>query len=333
MATMADVARVAGVAGSTVSHVLNGTRNVSEATRGRVLEAMDTTGYRYNSLARSLAVSKTRTIGLSISVLTNPYFGSLVNAIEKRARAEGYTLVLGDSHDDAENELRVVNSLLDRRVDGLIVAPSAGAQEATLPVIAKAGTPVVLIDRFLDAECDQVEPENVGPARRITEHLLEKGHTRVGAISGLPGLQTSTERLQGFREAFAARGLRYDEALVASGESQAEAARTAVLGLFRRSDPPTGLVVLNNAMTIGTMQALRELELRVPDDVALVCYDDFEWADLFEPRLTAIAQDVVTMGATAVEMLLRRLAGDAGPARKLRIPTTFNHRNSCGCRP
>ncbi|NKX52087.1 LacI family transcriptional regulator, partial [Arthrobacter deserti] len=143
MATMADVARVAGVAGPTVSHVLNGTRHASEATRSKVLRAVDETGYRYNSLARSLAVSKTRTIGLSISVLTNPYFGSLVNAIVQRARDEGYTLVLGDSHDDAGDELRVVNSLLDRRVDGHIVAPSPGAQDSTLPVIARAGTPVV----------------------------------------------------------------------------------------------------------------------------------------------------------------------------------------------
>jgi LacI family transcriptional regulator len=331
MATMADVARVAGVAGSTVSHVLNGTRHVSEETRSRVLKAVDVTGYRYNSLARSLAVRKTRTIGLSISVLTNPYFGSLVNAIEKRARAEGYTLVLGDSHDDNENELRVVNSLLDRRVDGLIVAPSPGAREATLPVIAKAGTPVVLIDRFLDADCDQVEPDNVQPVRRITEHLLDKGHTRIGAVAGLAGLQTSAERLQGFEEAFASRGLRHDPALAVAGDSQAGTAHRAVLDLFRQPEPPTGLVVLNNAMTIGTMRALRELGLRVPDDVALVCYDDFEWADLFEPRLTAIAQDVVTMGATAVDMLLARMDGEAGPIRKLQIPTTFNHRNSCGC--
>jgi LacI family transcriptional regulator len=296
-----------------------------------VLQAVDATGYRYNSLARSLAVRKTRTVGLSISVLTNPYFGSLVNAIEKRARAEGYTLVLGDSHDDAENELRVVNSLLDRRVDGLIVAPSPGALEATLPVIAKAGTPVVLIDRFMEADCDQVEPENIEPVRRITEHLLEKGHTRIGAVAGLAGLQTSSERLQGFEEAFAARGLRRDPALTVAGDSQAETAHRAVLDLFRQPEPPTGLVVLNNAMTIGTMRALRDLGLRVPGDVALVCYDDFEWADLFEPRLSAIAQDVVTMGDTAVEMLLQRLDGDEGPARKLRIPTAFNHRNSCGC--
>lgn len=331
MATMADVARAAGVAGSTVSHVLNGTRPVREETRQRVLAAVEATGYRYNSLARSLAVSRTRTIGLSISVLTNPYFGSLVNAIEGMARAEGYTLVLGDSHDDLENELRVVNSLLDRRVDGLILAPVHGSGAATLPIITAAATPVVLIDRFLPVDCDQVQPENTGPVRQLTKHLLELGHQRIAAVTGLPGLSTSEERLQGFHEALADRGLSPEGSLTVTGGSQSGLAREAVLDLFRRPNPPTALVVLNNAMTIGAMRALRELGLRVPDDVALACYDDFEWADLFEPRLTAAAQDVAGMAATAVRMLLARVDGYSGPPRRVRMPASLNHRNSCGC--
>lgn len=331
MATMADVARLAGVAGSTVSHVLNGTRHVSEETRNRVLDAIAATGYRSNLLARSLAVSRSRTIGIAISVLTNPYFGSLVNAIEERSRAAGYTLVLGDSHDDASNELRVINSLLDRRVDGLILAPSVAAEKSALPAITEAGTPVVLIDRFADIECDQVAPENIEPVRRLTTHLLEMGHTRIGAVTGLTGLHSTIERTCGFEQAFTSRQMRADAALIVSGGSRSESARVAVHHLFARQQQPTALVVLNNAMTIGTMRALRELNLRVPDDVALVCYDDFEWADLFEPRLTAVAQDVSTMGATALDLLLKRMDGDDSPAQRLQIPATLNHRNSCGC--
>jgi LacI family transcriptional regulator len=330
MATMADVARLAGVTASTVSHVLNGTRYVSESTRSRVEEAIAATGYRHNTVARSLATRKTNTIGLAISVLTNPYFSSLVNAMEKIATEAGYTLVLADTHDDGENEFRVVGSLLDRRVDGLILAPSAGAAERSIPMIKASKTPLVLIDRFLETDCDQVAPTNLEPVEHLTRHLLDLGHRRIAAVTGLAGLASSIEREAGFTAAVTAHGL-LDPQLIVCGRSSVDGAYEQTLALFRRENAPTGLVTLNNAMTIGAMKALRELRLKVPSDVALVCYDDFEWADLFEPRLSAMAQNVVDMGGNAVTMLLERIEGsDAGP-RKVRIPTTYQHRNSCGC--
>lgn len=331
MATMADVAKLAAVSASTVSHVLNGTRHVQDETRRRVQEAVVETGYRNNALARSLATNKTKTIGLSISVLTNPYFGNLVHAIEKLASQAGYTLVLGDSHDDASTEARVIDSLLDRRVDGLIVAPAVGAETTTLPTIAASQTPVVLIDRFVPFDCDQVAPANIEPVRRITGHLLEKGHQRIAAVTGLKGLQSSLERQEGYEGAYSKGDPRFDDGLIVDGNSAADTAHDAVIGLFQQRQPPTALVVLNNAMTIGTMRALREMGLKVPDDVAMVCYDDFEWADLFEPRLTAIAQDVAGMGAKAVDMLLERMSGSTRSTRQLRVPPTYQHRNSCGC--
>ncbi|WGW11335.1 LacI family DNA-binding transcriptional regulator [Saxibacter everestensis] len=331
MATMADVARLAEVSGSTVSHVLNGTRKVDPETRQRVLEAIENTGYRHNTLARALATSRTHTIGLSISVLTNPYFAGLVNAIESRASTAGYTLVLGDSHDDPEIEERVVSSLLDRRVDGIIVAPSALAEDHCIPHIVRSGTPLVLIDRHAEVDCDQIAPENSAPVERLTEHLLDLGHTRIAAITGLDGLQSSIEREQGFRSAFASRGISLPSELVASGGSKAGAAHDALLKLFGNDPQPTAVAVLNNSMTIGAMRALRELGLRVPDDVALVCYDDFEWADLFEPRLTAIAQNVEEMGARAVDLLIDRMKGGDGPTQRLRTDPVYQHRSSCGC--
>lgn len=331
MATMADVAKLAAVSSSTVSHVLNGTRHVQEETRRRVQDAVAETGYRNNALARSLATSETRTVGLSISALTNPYFGNLVHAIEKRASQAGYTLVLGDSHDDALIEKRVINSLLDRRVDGIIVAPAVGAETTTLPLIATTRTPVVLIDRFVPFDCDQVAPSNIDPVKRITEHLLERGHRRIAAVTGLKGLQSSIERQKGFECAYSKNDPRFDGRLIVCGQSDAGAARQAVTDLFQLKDPPTALVVLNNAMTIGAMRALREMGLKVPDDVAMVCYDDFEWAELFEPRLTAIAQDVIGMGTQAVDMLLERMSGETTATRQQRVPPTYQHRNSCGC--
>jgi len=328
---MADVAREAGVSISTVSHVLNETRPVSPDTRQRVMDAMAATHFRRNALATALVTSRTHAIGLSISALQNPYFANLVHAIEKRASARGYSLVMGDSHDDAEVEGTLLGTLLDRRVDGMIIAPAPHSETANLPRILADGTPVVLIDRHADVDCDQVAPDNVEPTRLITAHLIEHGHRHIAAITGLPGIQSTEERIEGFRAAVAAAGPGV-QSVMAVGNSKAKDAYRAVTKLFGNAESrPTALVVLNNAMTIGSMQALKDLGLKVPADVALACYDDFEWADVFEPQLTAIEQDVKSMGRTAVDLLIDRIDGKAAPRQVLRTKTIYHHRNSCGC--
>jgi LacI family transcriptional regulator len=331
LGTMADVAREAGVSVSTVSHVVNGTRRVDPATRERVLSAMATTGFRRNVLASALVTSRTQTIGLSISALQNPYFANLVHSIEERASARGFSLLMGDSHDDPQIEAGLLGSLLDRRVDGMIVAPAPGSERNALPTIINDGTPVVLIDRHADVDCDQVAPDNIEPTKTITEHLLDLGHTRIVAVTGLPSIQSTTERIAGFEAAVdsAAADVR---SLLLPGNSTMQDAHREVSKAFRRTTArPTALVTLNNAMTVGAMRALKDLGLKVPDDVALVCYDDFEWADLFEPRLTAIEQDVRAMGRTAVDLLIDRIEGAKGRRKVLRTPVIHHHRNSCGC--
>lgn len=328
---MADVAREAGVSISTVSHVLNETRPVSPETRQRVLDAMTATRFRRNALATALVTSRTNAIGLSISALQNPYFANLVHSIEKRASARGYSLVMGDSHDDEQVEGTLLGTLLDRRVDGMIVAPAPHSETTNLPRIINEGTPVVLIDRHADVDCDQVAPDNVEPTRLITSHLVERGHTHIAAVTGLPGIQSTDERIQGFESAISSADPAVKLTMVA-GNSKAKDAYRAVHKLFSKaSSRPTALVVLNNAMTIGSMQALKDLGLKVPSDVALACYDDFEWADVFEPRLTAIEQDVKTMGRAAVDLLIDRIDGNTGPRQVLRTETIYHHRNSCGC--
>lgn len=331
MTTMGDVARLAGVSASTVSHVLNGTRKVNTATRLRVEAAIEEVGYRRNGVARSLAAGRTHTVGLSISALTNPYFGSLVHAVERALSDAGYVLIVGDSHDDVTSEQRVTGSLLDRQVDGMIVAPAAGSERVTLPEITRTATPLVLIDRGVDVGCDRVVPENFASAKGLTEHLLELGHRRIGVVRGLAGITSTIERFDGYCAALADRGIAVDPALVADGESNTDVAEREVASLMSRTDRPTALVSLNNAMTIGTLKAVRALGLSIPGDVAFSCYDDFEWSDLFEPRLTAAAQDVETIGVKAVELLLRRIHGDDDAPQHIRVPTTFHHRNSCGC--
>ncbi|MDQ0931786.1 LacI family DNA-binding transcriptional regulator [Streptomyces turgidiscabies] len=336
MATMADVARHAGVSVATVSHVLNGTRVVRPATRQSVLDAIEVLGYSPNTLARSLVTARTRSIGLAVSAISNPYFTEILQGVEARAMEHGYSLLLADPHDDPEHERKVVQLLHERRVDGVIVAPSADPG-ALIAYLTRHGVPTVFLDRLVDTPADstprfdQVCAENAEPMARLMAHLTALGHKRVGLVAGRPGLSTTAERIAAYRIGLASAGLPHDERLVAHGDSEPEGAERATAALLALAAPPTALVTADNAMTIGALRALRGRGLTVPDDLALCCFDDFTWADLLTPGLTAIAQPGRDIGAQAVRLLLDRLADPDRPARTVRLPCTFVHRESCGC--
>ncbi|MET9115195.1 LacI family DNA-binding transcriptional regulator [Streptomyces longwoodensis] len=342
MPTMADVARHAGVSVATVSHVLNDTRPVLPHTRQAVLDAIEVLGYTPNTLARSLVTARTRSIGLAVSAISNPYFTEILQGVEASALEHGYGLLIADPHDDPEHERMVVQLLHERRVDGMIVAPSA-EPSALLAYLTRHRVPAVLLDRTVDTPAgasaevddvprfDQVCAENTEPMSRLVTHLAERGHRRIALVAGLPGLSTTAERISGYRLGLAAAGLPYDERLLVHGDSASEGAQRATAGLLSLAVPPTALVTGNNAMTIGALRALRDRGRSVPEDLALCCFDDFTWADLFSPRLTAIAQPSRVIGATAVRVLLERLDAPRRPARTVRLPCAFVHRTSCGC--
>ncbi|MFG3171873.1 LacI family DNA-binding transcriptional regulator [Streptomyces sp. NPDC048200] len=336
MATMVDVARRAGVSIATVSHVLNDTRPVLPRTRQAVLDAIDELGYTPNTLARSLVTSRTRSIGLAVSAISNPYFTEILQGVEARALEGGYTLLIADPHDDPEHERKIVQLLHERRVDGMIIAPSA-TPEALLRYLGQHAVPTVFLDRTVRSSAgsgfrhDQVGTENTAPMTALVSHLAGRGHRHIGLVAGLPGLSTTAERVTGYRLGLARAGLPYDERLVAHGESRTDTAERATHRLLSLTARPTALVTANNAMTIGALRALRERGLSVPKDLALCCFDDFSWADLFSPGLTAIAQPSKEIGARAVELLLERLAEPGRESRTVRLPATFVHRTSCGC--
>ncbi|MFI5682746.1 LacI family DNA-binding transcriptional regulator [Streptomyces sp. NPDC051636] len=336
MPTMADVARSAGVSVATVSHVLNGTRPVLPRTRQAVLDAIDELGYTHNTLARSLVTSRTRSVGLAVSAISNPYFTEILQGVEAAALEEGYSLLIADPHDDPAHERKVVQLLHERRVDGMIVAPSADPRDL-VAYLGRHTVPTVFLDRVIDdrkdtaPRFDQVCADNTEPMTRLVTHLAGLGHRRIGLVAGLPGLSTTSERITGYRHGLAAAGLAHDERLVVSGNSESAGAERATAALLALTPAPTALLTANNAMTIGALRALRERGLSVPEDIALCCFDDFAWADLFSPRLTAIAQPSREIGAQAVRVLLDRLAAPAAPARTVRLPCSFIHRTSCGC--
>lgn len=331
---MADVARLAGVSTTTVSHVLNNTRTVAAGTEKLVRNALVATGYRHNLAARALATRSTATIGLAMSVVTNPYFAQLVRGIEHHLRALGYTLILADTGDDPEVELDVINHLLGRRVTGLIVDPLEGNPALTgcLQDLLDERFPLIVLDRRSTLPSDQVYSECVESAYLLTTHLASIGHTRIGFVGGATKTTSAQDRLAGYRKAVVEHGLCSDAHLLIPGESNEGITEQRVIEhLTGTEQPASALVVSNNQMTLGTLRALRYRGLSVPDDIALVCYDDFEWADLFQPRISAMAQDSAALASTVVNMLLARIKDANRPPQTVTISTNFQHRDSCGC--
>jgi len=328
---MADVAREAGVSVSTVSHVLNRTRKVRPATQRVVEEAIREVGYTPNTIARALARSATSSIGVAISAVSNHYFSEIVQAVEAECARHGLMMFLTDTHDDPAHELKVVQALHQRRVDGIVLAPSADAEGRVLAYLEKNRIPVVLIDRLASRRFDQVGVENRRSTAALVRHLAGHGHARIALISGLPGLTTTQERVAGYRAGLDAAALRFDEALIESGQSSVVPARDACCRLLALDPPPTAIVTGNNLMTIGAMRALREAGREVPRDVALAGFDDFDWADSFSPRLTVLAQPCQQLGIRAVELLMRRLNQPEAKRRTIRLDPALRLRNSCGC--
>src|ERR1700712_1402968 len=219
MTTMADVAREAGVSVSTVSHVVNQTRAINPDTERRGLDAIARTGFAVNTMARALAGASTATIGLAMSAVSNFYFADMVAGIDAAVRAAGSTLLLADTHEDADEELAVVRSLHQRRVGGILPPPATGREGSALQYLRDLHIPSVLVDRCAADDFDQIGVENVESTERLTAHLIEHGHRRVGMVSGVAGVRTTIERVNGYRKALRDAHIRYDAALVVPGNS------------------------------------------------------------------------------------------------------------------
>ncbi|MFN8620982.1 MAG: LacI family DNA-binding transcriptional regulator [Chloroflexota bacterium] len=307
MATARDVAKRAGVSTSTVSHVVNGTRVVSDELRARVLQAMHDLGYEANAVARSLKTRRSHLVALVASDIGNPFFTAVVRGVEDVVTQRGYTLVLGSTGEDPHREEAYLRLLGAQRVDGLILAP-AGDRYPYLDRIMHTRGAFVLLDRTLPGpNVPAVLLDNVDAARVATRHLLSLGHRRIGMVTGRAGISSTAERTDGYRIELAAAGLPFDPALVADGRSRLDDGRRATAQLLDLAERPTALVVANNLMTIGAVAAIEERGLCVPRDVAVVGFDDALWADVLHPRLTTIAQPTYELGRAAADLLLRRI--------------------------
>lgn len=333
MATIKDVAAHAGVSAATVSHVINETRAVSTEARARVREAIAVLRYRPDGIARSLRVSRTRTIAVLISDVTNPFFAEVVRGIEDTvyARDGRLNLILCNTEEDPERERRCLELVQERRIDGLVIVPSGG-NDALLRETAEGGLPMVLADRTAEGvAADAVTVDNRAGAERLVAHLLVQGHRRIGVLHAQLNASSLRERVAGYRDALAAAGIALDESLIVTSPSEIEAAAAAGQRLVGAAEPPTGVFCTNNFMTLGLMKSLLALGKEAPRDVAVVGFDDFPWADAFRPRLTVVAQPAYAIGVEAARLLLDRIARRwTGLPVHTVLETRLIVRDSCG---
>ncbi|WP_326540196.1 LacI family DNA-binding transcriptional regulator [Pseudorhodoferax sp.] len=316
MATIKDVARQANVSVTTVSHVVNKTRFVSEEGRNRVEQAIRELGYVPSAVARSLQRSATHTLGMLIPNSSNPYFAEIVRGIEDRCFGAGYNLLLCNTDDEPRRQGMVLQVLAERRVDGLIVV-SSGEDPALPELLSGLRIPTVMVDREIDTlPCDLVETAHMQGALLAVQHLTALGHRRIACIGGPAGVATADQRAEGWRMALAGQGLP-SAGLLQPGDFTSEGGYAAMHAILRQTPRPSAVFVANDLMAIGALCAAHECGVAVPDELSLVGFDDIELARFACPPLTTVAQPKQRIASMAVDMLLERIEGRRQDARKV----------------
>jgi LacI family transcriptional regulator len=330
MPTITDVAREARVSASTVSHVINETRYVSDEVKQRVHAAMEALNYQPNVIARSLRTRETLTVGVVVSDVTNPFFTSIVRAIEDEVLKQGYSIILCDTDEKPEREQAYLRLLMGRRVDGLIVAPSSGNADLLRSAI-ESGLPVVLLDRSVPGlAADVVLSDNESGAFDAVSYLIGMGHRRIGIIAGRLEVSTGADRMAGYVRAIRTHGIPADESLIEVAKFKRDIAYDKTMKMLNRAEPPTALFVCNNVMTAGTMAALKAAGKKVPEDISVIGFDDSEWAALMDPPLTVVAQPIVELGTRAAQTLMRRISrGRVKTPRAVVLKPELILRDSC----
>ena len=307
MTNIKDVAEKAGVSITTVSHVINETRYVSDDLKSRVLSAMTALNYRPNTLARSLRSGRSRTIGLVIPDISNLFFAEISRKIEDNGFKYGYSVILCNTDDDREKEKRYINVLLEKQVDGIIFI-SVGAVKENIYKIMDINIPIVVADRDISSlTSDVVLIDNLEGGYKATNYLIALKHKRIGCITG-PSLMTpSSLRVEGYKNALLDAGIPIDETIICQGDFRYEGGKICMLNLLNNSEPPTAVFVCNDMMALGAYRAIHEYGKRIPEDISLVGFDNIPFSQTAYPALTTMAQPIVDMAETAVNLLIERI--------------------------
>ena len=333
-ATILDVAQAAGVSTATVSRVLAGIGNPRPATAAAVMTAVQQLGYRPSGVARSLRMRRTNTIGLIVTDIQNPFFPELVQAADTAARSLGYSILLGSAAHDEHRAMHYLDLMVDRRVDGLLIATSQLSDESWHWLLGSPVPVVVANAEPFDPRVTVVTSDNEGGARLAAEHLIGLGHRRIAWVRGSGAFTADTPRTDGFRTACRAAGLDPSHGPELLGDGQVEGGELVGRELLDRHPRVTAVACYNDLTAIGVLRAMRAAGRSVPDEISVIGCDDIAAASWVVPQLTTVAQAKAEMGRLAVEHLIARLDLAGGiPPETIRLPMTLRVRESTGPAP
>jgi LacI family transcriptional regulator len=328
MVTIKHIADLAGVSFTTVSHVLNGTRPVSEPLRQRVLQAAEQLHYVPSAIARGLRQQRTLTVGAIVPNCSNPYFAETMAGVEAACYAAGFSLILCNCEDDAQRQQRHLRVLAEKQVDGLLIL-SSGGDDALGRMLLDLHLPQVVVDRDIAGiAADRVQVDHRAGARLAVGHLLEAGRDRIACITGPLALSPAVQRREGFLAAMQQARLPVPSAWLPGGEFSSAGGHAAMLQLLRGRRRPSAVFACNDLMAIGALSAAQGAGLRVPQDLAIVGFDDIALAAHTSPPLTTVAQPKAELGQLAARMLIERITQRDQPARTVHLQPVLKVRSS-----
>ena len=321
--TIRQVAEAAGVSIATVSRVLSGKGGVSEALAEKVRQAAADLDFQPNRVARGLRRQYTQTVGVLVTDIQNPFFTSVLQSIERVLEASGYVMLLCNSDEQPLREKIHLATLQAEGVAGIIIAPTRSEANRYQPV-SDSGTPVVLIDREVqDLRTDCVTINNYDASISAVNHLLSLGHKKIGLISGPTHATTALTRKRGYLQALHIAGIEHPSEYIQTADYKQCGGYDAMGRLLTLANPPTAVIVLNNLMTLGALQSIQEHHRSVPDDIALLGFDDMPWAVCLQPPLTVIAQPTYALGEAAAQLLVDRIHNPLRPIRKVMLEASL----------
>jgi LacI family transcriptional regulator len=331
--TIRDVAREASVSVGTVSRVTSNNPTVSVEIRERVQFAIDRLGYFPNSFAQGMHLSETKLIGCLVSDISNPLYASVLRGSEKSLSAAGYTLVIASTDGEVTREVALLQTLVHRRVDGLMCVFSDEKDSRLLTALKKIKVPLVLMEREMGIRADSISTDHARGMADAVTFLLSLGHRRIGMVTGSLRTRSGRDRVLGYRRAHQSAGVSVDERLLRTGSLTTDYAFQETLGLMRLVKPVTAVIAGGNQMLAGVLRALGSLGKIVPTDVSVVSSGDTELAELAGPSITAIRWDLTSFGRQAAELLLRRLVEPETPPQHILVPSELVVRRSCAKPP
>jgi LacI family transcriptional regulator len=328
MVTQKDVARQAGVSTTTVSHVINETRHVSEELRARVCQAMEELNYRPNAVARSLRRKRTRNIAVILPDIAHPFLAEVARSVEDASFKLDYSAIMCESHSDPKRESSYINLLQSKQADGLVFV-GVSEDPSHIHTLIADGPPIILCGWDLpEAAVDAVTSDDDDSGYQAAARLIQSGRRRIACITGPPTLNIGAARVEGYRRALITHDIPVDEQLIVPGDFQCQGGYDAMRALLALNDPPTAVFACNDMMAMGAICASSQKRLRIPQDIAVVGCDDIALAAVTNPSLTTVAHPKRALGAAAVEILVQRIEDKTRPIVKRVLPIELVIRDS-----